>query len=99
MKQVLFLAEARHDLDEIWLYIAIHDEAAANWLLDAIDAKSATLSHYPNAGPARSELGPELRSLSVPPFILYYRVAGEIVEIVRVIHAARDVSAIINQDQ
>ena len=55
---------------------------------------TTTLSTAPFAGRTRDEFGLGLRSFPVESYIAFYRVRDEVVEIVRIIHGARDLGAI-----
>lgn len=48
--------QAENDFIEIWTYIAGRDAAAADRMLDRLEAASAMLSDDPGAGPARPGL-------------------------------------------
>lgn len=86
---------ARLDLDEIWRYIAADRLVAADELLDAMQAKFALLASQPYLGESRPELGADLRSSRVGNYAIFYRVVeGDVVvEIIRVLHGARDIGA------
>ena len=45
-------------------------------------------------GRMREELRPQIRSLAVPPYIVFYRPQPDVIEIIRVLHGARDIDAI-----
>jgi toxin ParE1/3/4 len=83
---------ARNDLDEIWDYIAADNPSAAERLLSTFHEKFLLLSRHPLLGQAREELLAGLRSLSVGNYVVYYRVRENRVQIVRVLHGARDVT-------
>ena len=57
-------------------------EVAANRLID-----------HPELGRTRNELITGMRSVTVGPHIVFYRVSGHAIEIVRVLHQQADVSA------
>jgi len=84
---------AEEDLDEIWFYIALDSPDAADALLDKIDTQSALLARNPKLGPARPELLDDLRSFPVSHYILFYRPEPGGIELVRVLHGARDLPA------
>ncbi len=87
------IAEA--DLDLIWEYIAADDPAAATRLVGEIVARFNMLARQPLIGTARDDLRRGLRDFSHGRYVIYYRplVGDDIaVEIVRVLHGARDVS-------
>ncbi len=80
---------AEEDLIEIWTFIAQDDLAAADRLLDRIDAACAHLAENPALGPARRDLAADLRYFVVGAYLILYRKADVGVEIVRVMHGAR----------
>ncbi|WP_333111842.1 MULTISPECIES: type II toxin-antitoxin system RelE/ParE family toxin [unclassified Microcoleus] len=49
------------------------------------------LAQFPNMGRQRNELLTGLRSFPVKPYIIFYIILLERVEIVRVLHQSRDV--------
>ena len=49
------------------------------------------LSQFPNMGKQRDRLLTGLRSFPIPPYIIFYRTITEGIEVVRVLHQARDV--------
>lgn len=85
---------ADDDLDEIWLHIAHDNEPAADGMIlkifDAIDL----LTTQPLMGRARDDLRPMIRSFVVPPYTIFYRPKPEVIEIIRVLHCARDVETV-----
>jgi toxin ParE1/3/4 len=82
---------ARNDLDEIWAYIAGHSPAAADALIDRLYEKCRQLVDFPELGRTRAELSPDLRSLVVRPYLIFYKARSDGVEIWRVLHGARDI--------
>lgn len=91
MTKVVISAVAQDDLDGIWLHIATDSPANADQFIDRlIDVASSTLGTAPLAGRAREEFGAGLRSLPVENYTVFYRVKGSAVEIVRIVHGARD---------
>jgi toxin ParE1/3/4 len=90
---------ANADLAEIWEFIADDSEARADAFLEAIDKKFATLADNPNIGRARDELKKGVRSFPVGKYVIFYRLAPGGIEIVRVLHAARDVSILFAADE
>ncbi|MFN3076965.1 MAG: type II toxin-antitoxin system RelE/ParE family toxin [Alphaproteobacteria bacterium] len=87
---------ARRDLLEIWEYIAADRSSAADRVLCEIAAKIALLETTPLLGTSRDELSPGLRSLPVSNHIVFYRHGTGVVEIVRVLHGARDVTRLLS---
>jgi toxin ParE1/3/4 len=94
MGQVIQSPEARSDLIEIWLYIAQNNQDAADRLITAIDEKLNLLSDSPQMGQAREELTSALRSFPVGKYLLFYRPIPGGIELVRVVHGARDIKSL-----
>ncbi|WP_242097800.1 MULTISPECIES: type II toxin-antitoxin system RelE/ParE family toxin [unclassified Sphingomonas] len=85
---------ARSDAIGIWRYVATDSEAFADALLERIDAKLRLLAANPRLGRERPELGNGLRSFTVGNYVLYYRPIDGGMELVRLLHGARDVADI-----
>ena len=98
MKRVLVSERARVDLFELVEHIAGDQPSAAHRLLDeALDAFKR-LAEYPEIGRVRTSasFAGEVRWWVLPRFrmcIIVYRNESEAVEVLRVLHAARDVDA------
>jgi toxin ParE1/3/4 len=67
----------------------LNAKRAADRLLDTIDDACGRLAKYPQSGPARTDLAPELRSSAIGSYLILYREAADGIEIVRVVHGAR----------
>jgi toxin ParE1/3/4 len=90
MKQFRVSDVARSDLDEIWLYIAQDNLDAADKLIHAVVSRFPKLAAMPLIGRQREELSPRLRSFPVSRYVIFYRPIENGIEIVRVLHGARD---------
>lgn len=84
------LPRAELDLQEIAEYIALDDPAAANRQLRRLTRGFERLSAFPRIGTAHDDIRPGMRLLPIAPYLVLYRLAGNSVEIVRVIHGARE---------
>ena len=82
---------AEEDLLEIWLYIALDDMAAADRLYDLVETKFRALADFPHIGQQRPELAHDLLSFPVGRYVIFYKPIERGIEVVRVLHAARDV--------
>lgn len=82
---------ARADQDAIWSYIATDNMAAADTQIDRIDAAFHRLAEYPDAGRNRPDIEPTIRALPVDNYLIFYRVMAETLDIVSIVHAARDI--------
>jgi toxin ParE1/3/4 len=94
MGQIIQSPQAQNDIIEIWVYLVQDNQAAANRLIATIDQKLNLLSDSPQIGQNREELAPSLRSLPVGKYLLFYRIIPNGIELVRVIHGARDIESI-----
>ena len=97
----LFSRQAVADIDAIQKRIADHDPAAALRVVDAIEATSQTLSRTPRIGRVVASRFEGLRVLSVrgsPRYLLFHQVVDDDVLVVRVLHSARDIDALIGPD-
>ena len=82
-------AQAEEDLINIWVYIAQNNPAAADRMLDELDAKCLLLADNPQLGPARPDIATDLRHFPVGSYLILYREIAEGIEVVRVSHGAR----------
>jgi len=87
--------QAVADLGDAWHYIASDDAGSADEFLDRLFAQCEKLAQSPGLGRARDELLPGLRSLPVGRYIIFYRVRGDDLEIVRILSAYRDLASLL----
>ena len=83
--------QAEKDLEDIWIYLAQQDELGADLQMVRLLDRFPMLAQFPNMGRQRNELLTGLRSFPVKPYIIFYIILLERVEIVRVLHQSRDV--------
>lgn len=83
---------AKRDLGDIWLGIAVHNREAATRVVRRIDARIRQLPDFPEMGPSRPEVAPDLRALVEGNYLILYRIEPEQIVIVRVVHGARDLT-------
>lgn len=93
---VVFRRQAQEDIDIIAHYIAGDNQEAAERFLAALDDLCELLMHTPDIGSARIFQSPlllGLRVLSLKKFekyLIFYRLHDDEIEIIRVIHGARN---------
>ncbi|MDR3423823.1 MAG: type II toxin-antitoxin system RelE/ParE family toxin [Alphaproteobacteria bacterium] len=90
--------QAENDLLLIWEYIADDNKKAADKIVRMIDERCVLLAEHPRLGPARPDLGNDLRYFPVGSYLILYRERPDGVEIVRVLHSARNLEAIFHAD-
>ena len=89
------LPRAVRDVDDIWLHIASDDPVAATRLIERMAAGVARLADFPESGRARPEIGVGARSVPIGNYLVLYRVNGDFVDIVRMIHGAREIAGLL----
>ena len=88
---VVLSEDAARDLDDAWDYLAREESAsAADGTLREIGKTYGLLSAWPLLGRKRDKLSPGVRSLTVNPYAIFYRVTEGVVRIVRILHQSRD---------
>ncbi len=87
------------DILDVWDHIAEDDMAAADRWVDQLDAALNRLATQPMMGRARPELGERLRSLPFRRYVIFYLPVEDGIDVVRVLHSARDVDAAFDDDQ
>ena len=99
MHKLQWTPKSYEDLDEIKRYIELDDpEAAVQMLLTIID-RVEQLQQFPESGPLMRErrfYNDRMRTLTVEPYIVFYRIDGDFVSVIRVLHAARDYGNLIH---
>ncbi|MEI9418973.1 type II toxin-antitoxin system RelE/ParE family toxin [Mesorhizobium sp. Cs1321R2N1] len=87
------LPQATVDLESIGDYIANHDPRAAVRLVDALERRWDLLTLHPFSGAPRDDIAPGIRHLIVGEYLTLYRVGGDAIEILRVLHGRRNIEA------
>jgi toxin ParE1/3/4 len=94
MPAVFRTSQGHLDLVEISLHIAEANPSAADRWLDVIGEKCQMLSRMPEIGKRRLDLAPGLRSLAVGNYVIFYRPISDGIQIIRVLHGARDIPSL-----
>jgi toxin ParE1/3/4 len=93
MARVRITGPARRDLKAIRRYIATDSPDRAQAVVDRILDRCALLGVAPAQGRVRDDGPPiagEVRSVPVPPYVVFYRIAGNVVQVLRVVDGRRD---------
>jgi len=85
---------ASADLLEIWCFIAEDSIPAADRVLESIEHACSAVAEMPGIGRSREELAATLRSVTCGSYLIFYRSKAAGVEVVRVLHGARDLDTI-----
>jgi toxin ParE1/3/4 len=81
--------QAEEDLEDIALYIAEDNVQAARRWIEDMQALCQQLGEMPSMGVAKPSIRPGLRMLPAGSYLILYQEVDKGVEIVRVLHGAR----------
>lgn len=96
MPRFLLTRAAAADLEEIRDFVARDRPMAADRLLAALHAAMLRLTEHPEIGALRDDLADEpLRFWPVSAYLIAYRPHTSPLQVVRVVHASRDVRALL----
>ena len=90
MSRYRIAAAAQCDLEEIWLFIAKDNPRAADEWLAEVENRFRLLAGTPLVGQERNDLALALRFLPVGNYLIFYLPLTDGIEVLRVIHGARD---------
>ncbi|MEQ8762545.1 MAG: type II toxin-antitoxin system RelE/ParE family toxin [Planctomycetota bacterium] len=102
--RVIWRCRAEEDLTEAYAHLGAESPTAAERLLDAVEEAIELLLENPRAGRRRAFCSPraqEVRSWILKDFesyLLFYRSDGEDLEVVRFLHGARDLPALLDDE-
>ena len=89
-------SDAQADLDDCWLYIAQDNVQSADRFVVTIKERLDMLVTHPHLGRRCDELAPHLQRLPVGSYAIFYRHRPSHLEIVRILHGARDIDSVFN---
>jgi toxin ParE1/3/4 len=99
-RRIVWAPAAKSDLREIWHYfVSVASRDVADRLLRDIHQASERVQQRPLAWRARDEIMPGLRSILVHPYAIFYRVRNDAIEIVRVLHQRRNITALLSKPE
>ncbi|HEV3317896.1 MAG TPA: type II toxin-antitoxin system RelE/ParE family toxin [Candidatus Angelobacter sp.] len=97
MKPFVLTAEAERDLDQILDYLVEDSIDVAGRVLDAIENAFYKLAKAPNIGHFREDLADKQQKFFlVYSYLIVYRFQTKPLQILRVLHAARDVQSLLD---
>ncbi len=105
IRRVFRSALARRDIAEIALYLGRDDPDLVGRFLEGVDETCERLAHAADAGSpfefAPASI-PDMRHVPVkhfPKHYVFYRIAGSVVRIHRVLHSARDLPGLLDPEE
>jgi toxin ParE1/3/4 len=99
MPSVVLGPRALADLAEIWAYIAEDSPDHADAFVDLLDSKFQALSRRPGLGRLRPDLHPDIRSLAIGRYVVFYLPLSRGIEVVRVLHGSRDIESVFANEE
>jgi len=94
MRHVTRSPAAVRDLAAITDYIADRNLDAALRFYDELERLLKLIARYPHMGEAVDHLALGMRRQTLGNYVLFYRQRGEEVELIRVLHGARDIDSL-----
>ena len=83
---------AKRELDDIWDYSFENvSETEANRRVARLSDQFELLTEFPRIGRARPEYAPGIRSHLAPPYVIWYYIWPDQIEISRIVHGSQDV--------
>ena len=97
MKRFVLTRLARSDLEEIWEYVANDSIKAATGVLNHLEAMIRALARTPGMGHVREDLADKShRFFPAGSYLIVYRPQTKPLQIVRILHASRDVQVLLD---
>jgi toxin ParE1/3/4 len=91
--RIEYAGPARRDLRSLERYLrAEAGDAIADRFIRDIVAKVNSLRDMPARQRLRAELRPELRAVSISQYMIFYRIDGDRVRVIRVLHGSRNIT-------
>ncbi len=94
MARVEYSPDAKADLREIWDYVSEDSQLQADRLIERFREKLTYLAKWNTMGRPRPELTAKCRSFPFGKYCLYFRPLEDGIEVLRVLHSARDIGKI-----
>jgi len=98
MRQIRLSPQSQRDLEEIEEYISRDNPDAADRVVLHIGEEFEVLCRQPGIGRERSDLVPNLRGFPVGNYVIFYYPAKDGIEVVRILHGARDIGELFETD-
>ncbi len=85
---------AKQDLKSVGTFIARDNPVRAQSFVREIRSYIFSLAEFPHKGVAREDVRPGLKMIAFGPYLIFYTVTAGDVRVERVVHSARDRSAV-----
>lgn len=96
MKPYVLTQRAKQDIEDIWEYIAADSLGAADRVYGSLENALDRLAKHPGIGHMREDLADRrYRFLLVYNYLIVYLYETRPLQVIRVLHAARDIQSIL----
>ena len=89
--------QAEVDLETILNGLNRKDPAVAERYAVEFERKGHTLAQFPEIGRSRPEIAENLRSTLLQPYVIFYRLDGDVVQILRILDGRQDLRSIMQE--
>ncbi len=89
---------SEEDLDAILDDLNRKDPAIAARYASEFEQKGHPLAQFPEIGRGRPEIAPNLRGTLVQPYVIFYRIEDDVVQILRILHGRMDLRSIMQAE-
>ena len=91
--------DVESELDSVWQYIAEESGSpeTAKRAVHSITKTFSLLGKYPHIGRTRDDLRHGLRTFAAGSFVIIYRVDGDDVLILHILHGRRDIQSLLGE--
>jgi toxin ParE1/3/4 len=90
--------QAETDLETILEDLQQRTPAVAERYANEFYDKGKALAQFPEIGRSRPEIAPHLRSTLVKPYVIFYRIHDDEVQILRILHGRQDLRSIMRDE-
>jgi toxin ParE1/3/4 len=90
--------QAKTDLETILEDLQQKNPAVADRYATEFYDKGKALAQFPEIGRRRPEIAPHLHSTLVHPYVIFYRIHGDEVQILRILHGRKDLRSIMQAE-
>jgi len=91
-------AKAEADLQAILQTLEQSSPAVADRYANEFQIKSCALAKFPELGRLRPEIAHGIHSTLVRPYVVFYRIQGDDVQILRILHGRQDLRRIMKDE-
>ena len=98
MASAIWTGPAFEDIGGLCDYIALDNPVAAEQMAERLTKQAGALAEHPMQGKAVPWKESGLRMWPIGNYIIFYRPIGQGIEVVRVLHGARDYMTILREE-